>query len=126
MALTVIDEIINNIDKWRPVSPDEELQFLDRLRNLPKTGDGKSRGAHWNDCNLISSLDIYSYLKARFGAPNGFQMQLKKPNSDNLIHWNYTLTAGAARIDFVGFRLRYTVSIANVDVNLDSHMQKFF
>lgn len=126
MSYITIHDITNNIDKWRLVTPDDEIQYLEGIKNIPKSKGGKSRGAHWNNCDLISSLDIYSYLKARFGPPNGFQMHLKKPNSDNLIHWNYTLIANGARIDFVGFRLRYTVSITNVDEDFGPYMEIFF
>lgn len=36
-------------------------------------------------------MDIYCYLKARFGKPNGFQTFLASDSSDNLIHWDYNL-----------------------------------
>lgn len=40
----------------------------------------------------FSTFDFYSYLKTRFGYPNGFIMDLKNPKtSDNLIHWGFDL-----------------------------------
>jgi hypothetical protein len=42
----------------------------------------------------LSPVDVYCYLKARFGEPNGFQNFLRRDTSDNLIHWDYNLKAG--------------------------------
>lgn len=41
--------------------------------------------------NQLSPADLYCYLHARFGPPNGFQNFLRKDDSDNLIHWDWTL-----------------------------------
>src|ERR1700741_2926043 len=42
----------------------------------------------------LSPVDVYCYLKARFGEPNGFQNRLRKDTSDNWVHWDYYLKAG--------------------------------
>jgi hypothetical protein len=42
----------------------------------------------------LSPVDVYCYLKARFGEPNGFQNWLRRDTSDNWIHWDYYLKAG--------------------------------
>ncbi len=42
----------------------------------------------------LSPVDVYCYLKARFGEPNGFQNFLRRDTSDNWIHWDYNLKAG--------------------------------
>ncbi|MDV7341825.1 hypothetical protein RYZ26_19675 [Terasakiella sp. A23] len=39
----------------------------------------------------LSPLDVYCYLKDRFGSPNGMFNILKSPTSDNLIHWDFLL-----------------------------------
>jgi hypothetical protein len=39
----------------------------------------------------FSPVDIYCYLKARFGEPNGVQTFLAGDHSDNWIHWDYNL-----------------------------------
>jgi hypothetical protein len=44
--------------------------------------------------NSLSPVDVYCYLKARFGEPNGFQNFLRKDHSDNWIHWDFNLKAG--------------------------------
>jgi hypothetical protein len=41
---------------------------------------------------------MYCYLKARFGKPNGFQNFLRSDSSDNIIHWDFNLKAGAQDI----------------------------
>ncbi|MFN8685760.1 MAG: hypothetical protein ACK50U_07180 [Acidobacteriota bacterium] len=41
----------------------------------------------------LSPVDMYCYLKARFGDPNGFQNVLRRDSSDNWIHWDYYLKA---------------------------------
>ncbi|KUM25835.1 hypothetical protein AU467_24280 [Mesorhizobium loti] len=50
----------------------------------------------------LKPVDIYCYLKARFGEPNGFQNFLRKNDSDNWIHWDYSLEAGESDVYFAG------------------------
>lgn len=52
--------------------------------------------------DLLSPLDVYCYLKGRFGEPNGFQTFLKKDDSDNMFHWDYNLMAGDKELYFAG------------------------
>jgi len=47
-------------------------------------------------------VDVYCYLKARFGEPNGFQNILRKDDSDNLIHWDFNLKAGEEDVYICG------------------------
>ena len=42
----------------------------------------------------LAPVDVYCYLKARFGEPNGFQNFLRADHSDNWIHWDFNLRAG--------------------------------
>lgn len=52
----------------------------------------------WVDINNIKPVDLYCYLQARFGKPNGIQSLFRNYDSDNLIHWDYTL-------DYEGYRI---------------------
>jgi hypothetical protein len=53
--------------------------------------------------NQISQLDLFCYLHARFGIPNGIQMALKKQgDTDNLVHWHYALKSDTYFIEFAG------------------------
>ncbi|MCI3131945.1 hypothetical protein [Phenylobacterium aquaticum] len=36
-------------------------------------------------------MDVYAYLRARFGQPNGLQNILRRDDSDNWIHWDFNL-----------------------------------
>jgi hypothetical protein len=38
-------------------------------------------------------VDVYAYLRARFGEPNGLQNFLRRDDSDNWIHWDFNLKA---------------------------------
>jgi hypothetical protein len=42
----------------------------------------------------LSPVDLYCYLKARFGNPNGLQTFLRKDDSENWIHWDFDLKSG--------------------------------
>ena len=56
--------------------------------------------------NEIIPSDIYCYLGARFGAPNGLQNFLRKDDSDNLIHWEWTLRCKEGWVTFQGMNFR--------------------
>jgi len=57
----------------------------------------------------IRPVDLYCYLHARFGPPNGIQNLLKRDDSDNMVHWNYTLTYADATIDIMALNYRIDV-----------------
>ena len=76
---------------WRLSTPKEMLAFL---------GDGKDKGDKRKRHLLtvrthLRPVDVYTYLKARFGEPNGIQTFLRKDDSDNLIHWDFFLWVGS-------------------------------
>lgn len=48
--------------------------------------------------NEIAPSDLYCYLHARFGPPNGPQDFFRKDSSDNLVHWEWMLRAGTGWI----------------------------
>jgi hypothetical protein len=54
----------------------------------------------------IAPVDLYAYLKWRFGSPNGFAMALRAPSVDNLIHWNYTVQVSDFVLDILGLTSR--------------------
>jgi hypothetical protein len=66
--------------------------------------------ANWRFSDEISSVELYSYLKHRFGEPNGFAMTLRSPSVDNLIHWNYTLGSGPVILDLRGLDLHNEIT----------------
>ena len=56
--------------------------------------------------NEIKPLDLYSYLYARFGPPNGVQNFLRHDDSDNLFHWDWTVSEKRGLITFLGLTFR--------------------
>lgn len=66
----------------------------------------RGRRENWVFTHQISSVDLYSYLKHRFGEPNGFAMTLRSASVDNFIHWNYTIASGPVILDVRGLDLR--------------------
>jgi hypothetical protein len=61
--------------------------------------------------NEIRPADLYCYLAARFGPPNGVQNILRSPGSDNLIHWDWTLRHERGVIVFLGMSFRTEIHI---------------
>jgi hypothetical protein len=51
---------------------------------------------------LLRPADVYTYLVARFGRPNGFQNMLRKDDSDNWIHWDFNLKSGDTDVYLAG------------------------
>lgn len=89
---------IDKIGSWKTIDPKRMRKML--RKEFPEKGL-----VRWVFTDNISPLDLYVYLKARFGPPNGFQMFLKNPDSDNYIHWHWTLQVNEDIIDFLGFNM---------------------
>jgi hypothetical protein len=75
---------------------------FDRLLNGPK-GTGKGVWA-WK--TELSPADLYCYLGARFGRPNGPQNFFRADDSDNLIHWDWVLDHASGDIHILGMNFR--------------------
>ena len=74
----------------------------------------KERPSAWrSEClsitNEIKPVDLYCYLTARFGPPNGIQNWLRQNHSDNLVHWNWSLRYGPVFVDVQGGNYRSDV-----------------
>ncbi|WP_029014932.1 hypothetical protein [Niveispirillum irakense] len=50
----------------------------------------------------LKPVDVYAYLRARFGPPNGFQSFLRRDDSDNWIHWDFNLKADGVDVYIAG------------------------
>ncbi len=74
---------------------------------------GPGSGSRWINDGSISPMDLYVYLKARFGEPNGFQMAFRTPGTDNLIQWHYSIIVETERMEIMGMntRLEFMTSI---------------
>ena len=92
-----MSETILNVESWRlPKDTSEYKSYLSIL----KSNDRKISGFIVTD--EISQIDLYCYLKARFGAANGSAMAFRAPSSANLIQWSYLIIADNHFIDLVG------------------------
>jgi hypothetical protein len=111
-SITTRSEILD-LETWRALTKREIGEFLDKLAaRVTETREGrekgrrirrsKGRGAGLIIRTHLTQLDLFCYLKARFGEPNGFQNFLRKDDSDNYIHWEYQIRAGTVDIDFMG------------------------
>ena len=86
-----------NIEEWRAATKSEIVAFLNVSKQEPK-----SQRHLLVVRTHLRPIDVYAYLKARFGAPNGFQNFLRKDDSDNWIHWDFNLKADDADLYFAG------------------------
>jgi len=67
-----------------PIHPKELMELLD--------SDGRPQfETYWTLTNELKPADLYCYLYARFGRPNGIQNFLRGDHSGNLIHWEWSL-----------------------------------
>lgn len=73
---------------------------------LPKSG-----GAIWRLGNEIKPSDLYCYLYARFGPPNGLQNIFRSDDSNNLIHWDWTLANEHGLVMILGLNFRSEVHL---------------
>lgn len=86
-----------NIKEWRASTKQEVVDFLDIDKKRPK-GSRNSLVVR----TQLRPVDVYCYLIARFGRPNGFQNFLRRDDSDNLIHWDFNVKAGRVDVYFAG------------------------
>jgi hypothetical protein len=91
----MVDAAFFEVSAWRAVDPKLMLAKLKKeITRLPV--------GLWIIDSGIAPVDLYTYLHARFGAPNGFGMKLKTPTSDNLLHWHWSLQYQDRVIEFMG------------------------
>jgi len=75
----------------------------------------RGKGSRWVLDTSLSPADLYIYLKARFGPPNGVMMILRAPHSDNFIQWHYTLKSGISDFEILGLNTRTEFMISEYD-----------
>jgi len=91
------------------VHPKDIVDILQR-------NDRPKAGARWILKNEIRPVDLYCYLGARFGAPNGIQNFLRGDHSENLVHWEWFLLYGHGHISLQGLNFRTEIWISGIDV----------
>lgn len=85
------------------------------IANIITGGSLKKGGGIWAIGNEIRPSDLYCYLYAKFGPPNGLQNQFRKDDSDNLIHWDWTLAHTSGLIMLLGLNMRTEIHLVGGD-----------
>jgi hypothetical protein len=93
----------NFVQSLRFIHP-RELFAMVANKTLPKGGSMLQLR------NEVRPIDLYCYLGARFGIPNGIQNFLRTDDSDNLIHWEWTLAHDDGLVFFAGLNFRTEVT----------------
>ncbi|MGH8272960.1 MAG: hypothetical protein ACRES9_01705 [Gammaproteobacteria bacterium] len=105
-----------------PIHPKYLIEII-QAQKLPKNG------MIWEMYNQISPVDLYCYLYAKYGPPNGMQNFLRKDDSDNLIHWEWALSSDDGLILLQGHNFRSEVHLMgdfrNNGLNLDQLIAQF-
>src|SRR6476660_6530348 len=93
------------IEEWHAVPIKETIASMKGKLDGVTHEDSQTprpRANRWIVTAGIKPVDLYVYLKARFGEPNGVTMLGKNRNdSANLIHWHYTLQCPTGMIDIL-------------------------
>lgn len=83
-----------DVRAWRASNKHEMAEYFAKVR---KRHEGEKEAKVFKSIlafrQQFSPVDIYCYLKARFGEPNGFQNILRTDSSNNWIHWDFNLKA---------------------------------
>jgi len=81
----------------------------------------RGKGSRWILDKSLAPADLYVYLKARFGPPNGVMMIVRGPHSDNFIQWHYTLKSGSSNFEILGLNTRTEFWISDYPNLGDNH-----
>src|SRR6266478_2918307 len=93
-----------DVEAWRAFTKQEMRDYFEKVPS--KSGEKDSEDVRNKSVLIVrrqlSPVDMYCYLKARFGEPNGFQNFLRKDDSDNWIHWDFNLKAAGEDVYVCG------------------------
>jgi hypothetical protein len=68
-------------------------------------------GRIWAAGNEVPPVELFCYLGARFGQPNGIQNLLRADSSNNLIHWEWVLQCEWGWVGFQGMNYRTEIHL---------------
>lgn len=93
-----------DVEAWRAFTKHEMIDHLEKIGDRSPKQDGVAPifGSVLAVRQHLSPVDMFCYLKARFGEPNGFQNFLRRDDSDNWIHWDFNLKAGSEEVYVCG------------------------
>lgn len=92
---------ILNVGAWLKCGPRELSAYLASKSSGPPRRKPK-RGQMLVVRAQLKPIDVYAYLRARFGTPNGIQNLLRADDSDNLFHWDFLLKSEEAHVYISG------------------------
>jgi hypothetical protein len=109
-----------DVPSWRlPTS--QELEAFYKSKSTKGVKDKRKRrgGSSLAVREQLAPVDVFCYLKARFGEPNGFQNFLRKDHSDNWIHWDFQLKAGDEDVYICGMsrEIHFVMSASLTDID---------
>ena len=87
----------------------EMIAKRERAKTSPVTPKELEGQSLWHLIKSVKPVDIYCYLNARFGPPNGMQMLAKSDDSNNLFQWHYTLHYEGKRVEIMCTNYRIEV-----------------
>ncbi len=96
--------LLLTLDHFTAPSPSE---IVDWLKERPEGSGART----WTIRDELNPADLYVYLDAKFGPANGIQNLLRDDDSDNLIHWDWTLQRKEGLLIFTGMNHRTDVHI---------------
>jgi hypothetical protein len=82
------------------------LDLADKLISKHEHKQKREKSSRWILDERLSPAELYVYLKARFGPPNGVTMIVRGPHSDNFIQWHYTLESNSSTFEIFGMNTR--------------------
>ena len=103
----------------KDLSPKEILELLDKK----KLNSSSKKGEIWEITNEIKPIDLFCYLSAKYGDPNGILTILKNDNSDNLIHWDWMLDSPKGLVHIQGHNFRTEIHVSGEVI--ESGLNKF-
>jgi len=114
----IVDSILD-LSTWELPNPrNPETAYF------PAKDSVRRQMARWILPESLSPLDLFCYLRARFGHPNGPTMLIRQNSTDNLIQWHYTLRTGTIPIDIVGLTSRIEISFTHVPKFSEANQRK--
>jgi hypothetical protein len=100
-----------DVAMWRAATPNEITEFIKKSSKRAEHEE-KQRKSVLAVRHHLAPIDMYCYLKGRFGEPNGIQNLLRRNSSDNLFHWDFILKAGDEDVYIAGMSREIQIALS--------------
>lgn len=81
------------------------------IQEKEKKSPNTSVSKHWIIKNELKPVDLYCYLHAKFGPPNGLLTMCRREDSDNLIQWDWMLKTVSGTVWIQGHNFRTEIFV---------------